>query len=74
MHSCETWIHYYLCTERHREWKSILLLQIMTEVVLFRNHKLDSSFLIFAEAQDWETVFMVTDLIFCLILAKAAVL
>ena len=54
--------------------KSILLLRNMTEVVLLRNHKLDSSFLLFADAQDWETVFMLTDLIFCLILAKAAAL
>lgn len=51
-----------------------MLLRIITDVVLFRNHELDSIFLIFAEAQNWETVIMVTDLIFCLILAEAAVL
>lgn len=73
MHSRETWIHYYFSTERHREWK------IHSAVTNYdrgglRNHKLDNSFLIFADAQDWETVFMLTDLIFCLILAKAAAL
>lgn len=52
--------------------KSILLLWIMAEVILFRSQELDSSFLIFGEAQDLGTVFMVTNLAFCPILAKAA--
>ena len=37
--------------------KSILLLWIMAEVILFRSQELDSSFLIFGEAQDLESVY-----------------